>query len=77
MWQCSRADIATLGFALLDRYSIGFEKRWRSLSLNCAIRGKQRTTGGGPREFLYFFPVGLIYNRGIFGDLFTIAQCLK
>jgi hypothetical protein len=25
---------------------------WRSISLNCAIRNKRWTTGGGPREFL-------------------------
>src|ERR1700732_342928 len=27
---------------------------WRSISLNCAIRNKRWTTGGGPREFPYF-----------------------
>ena len=26
---------------------------WRSISLNCAIRNKRGTTGGGPREFHY------------------------
>jgi len=25
---------------------------WRSISLNCAIRNKRWTTGGGPLEFL-------------------------
>ena len=30
-------------------------KRWRSLSLNCTIRNKRWTTGGGPREFLYVY----------------------
>src|ERR1700719_2818655 len=26
---------------------------WRSISLNCTIRNKRWTTGGGPREFPY------------------------
>jgi hypothetical protein len=44
------------------------EKRWRSISLNCAIRGKQRTTGGGPHEFpITSDSLELTYNRGIFG----------
>jgi hypothetical protein len=29
------------------------KERWRSISLNCSIRNKRWTTGGGPREFLY------------------------
>src|ERR1700722_5728475 len=29
------------------------QKRWRSIPPNCAITGRQRTAGGGPREFLY------------------------
>jgi hypothetical protein len=44
------------------------EKRWRGISLNCAIRGKQRTTGGGSREFpITSDSLELTYNRGIFG----------
>src|ERR1700686_291366 len=31
---------------------------WRNISLNCPIRNKRWTTGGGgPREFLYVSPI--------------------
>ena len=41
-------------------------KRWRSISLNCAIRGKERATGGGPRELpLTSHSLESTYSRGI------------
>jgi hypothetical protein len=48
------------------------KKSWRSISLNCAIRGKQRTTGGGPREILKY--VSLIASSYIAMYLVSIQK---
>ena len=45
------------------------KKSWRSISLNCAIGGKQRTTGGGPREFLWY---RLLNRIKLHRDVFSV-----
>jgi hypothetical protein len=61
---------------LFDYHALSYE-RWRSISLNRAIRGKQRTTGGGPREFLYRPTHGNQLTIEAYLGVITIAHSWK